>query len=132
METFYSQFSNVYKVLNTKTHFQILLSSLRICCLYGFKETFLESIARNSLEFFEILWIISLLIIILGTNIIVLICWALTRYAISKFFLFFFFWPYCAACGILVPPSGIKLFSPVLEAQSLTTGLNREVPILNL
>ena len=106
METFYSQFSNIYKVLNTKTHFQILLSSLRICCLYGFKETFLESIARNSLEFYEILWKISLLIIILGTNIIVLICWALTRYAISKFFLFFFF--FATLCSMWDPSSPIR------------------------
>ena len=33
-------------------------------------------------------------------------------------FLFYIFWPYPVACGILVLPPGIKPTSPALEAQS--------------
>ena len=34
-----------------------------------------------------------------------------------------YFWPCCAACGILVPQPGIEPVPPDLEAQSLNPGL---------
>ena len=43
---------------------------------------------------------------------------------------FFFFWPYPAACGILVPWPGIELMSSALEVQSLNHWTTREVPEL--
>ena len=42
---------------------------------------------------------------------------------------FLIFWPYCTACGILVPQPGIKLVSPALEEQSLKHCTTGEVPI---
>ena len=42
---------------------------------------------------------------------------------------FLIFWPYCTACGILVPQPGIKLMSPALEEQSLKHCTTGEVPI---
>ena len=41
-----------------------------------------------------------------------------------------FFWPHLAACGILVPRTGIKPVPPVLEAQSLNHWTAREVPVI--
>ena len=40
---------------------------------------------------------------------------------------FFFFWPYCMACGILVPQPGIKPAPPALEAWHLNQWTAREV-----
>ena len=34
----------------------------------------------------------------------------------------FFFWPHCAACGILVPRPGIEPVPPAVERGVLTTG----------
>ena len=46
---------------------------------------------------------------------------------------FFFFWPLCEACGILVPQPGIEPAPPAVAAQSLNHWSAREVPtILNL
>ena len=42
--------------------------------------------------------------------------------------LFSFFWPRCAACGILVAPPGIEPTPPEMEAWSLTHWTAREVP----
>ena len=42
--------------------------------------------------------------------------------------LFFFFWPHCMACGILVPSPGIEPTSPALEVWSLNHWTTREVP----
>ena len=39
-----------------------------------------------------------------------------------------FFWPRCAACGILVPQPGIKPTPPAVEARSLNHWTAREVP----
>ena len=39
---------------------------------------------------------------------------------------FFFFWPRCVACGLLVPPPGIEPLA--VEAQSLNHWTTREVP----
>ena len=36
--------------------------------------------------------------------------------------IFFFFWPYRTACGILVPQPGIEPVSPALEGGVSTTG----------
>ena len=43
------------------------------------------------------------------------------------YFLFFFFWPHCVACGILVPRPGIKPTSPAVEAWSLNHWTAREI-----
>ena len=40
---------------------------------------------------------------------------------------FFFFWPYCTACGILVPQAGTEPVPPAVEAQSLNHWTTREV-----
>ena len=40
----------------------------------------------------------------------------------------FFFWPRCAACGILVPRSGIGPRTPALGVWSLNHWTTREVP----
>ena len=47
-------------------------------------------------------------------------------------FLFFFFWPYHTAGGILVPQPGIQTAPPALEVQSLNPWTTREVLILLL
>ena len=39
---------------------------------------------------------------------------------------FFFLWPWCTACGILVPGPGIEPASPAAEAQSLNNWASRE------
>ena len=44
-------------------------------------------------------------------------------------FLFLIFWPRCAACGILVPWSGLEPASPALGEQSLNHWTDREVPL---
>ena len=41
---------------------------------------------------------------------------------------FFFFWPRCVLCGILVPQQGIRPMPPALEAWSLNHWTTREVP----
>ena len=41
---------------------------------------------------------------------------------------FFFSWPRCVACGILVPQPGIKPVPPAVEVQSLNHWTTREVP----
>ena len=41
---------------------------------------------------------------------------------------FFFFWPYCMACGILVPCLGIEPLSPALEVWSLNHWTARKFP----
>ena len=46
--------------------------------------------------------------------------------SISLFF--FFFWPHCAAYGIIVPQPGIEPSPPAVEAQSLTHWTARELP----
>ena len=43
---------------------------------------------------------------------------------------YFFFWPRCTACGILVPRTGIEHVPPALEAWSLNHWTTREVPLL--
>ena len=40
---------------------------------------------------------------------------------------FLFLWPYCTACGILVPSPGIEPVPPGLEARSLNLWTAREV-----
>ena len=40
----------------------------------------------------------------------------------------FFFWPHCAACGILVPQPEVEPVAPALEARSLNHWTAREVP----
>ena len=45
-----------------------------------------------------------------------------------KLVVFFFLWPCCEACGILVPPLGIKPTPSAVEAQSLNHWTTREVP----
>ena len=52
-----------------------------------------------------------------------------------QIFLFYFFFPFFsfsgqAACGILVPRSGIEPMPPALEAQNLNHWTTREVPCL--
>ena len=42
--------------------------------------------------------------------------------------LFFFSWPHCAVCGILVPQPGIKAMSPALGVWNLNHWTTREVP----
>ena len=42
---------------------------------------------------------------------------------------FFFFWPHCAACRILVPQPGIEPTPPAVEAQKLNHWTAREVPV---
>lgn len=44
----------------------------------------------------------------------------------SSFFLSFF-WPYCMACGILLPQSGIEPLHPRMGAQSLSHWITRAV-----
>ena len=44
---------------------------------------------------------------------------------------FFFFFPGCTACGILVPQPGIEPVPPALEARSLNHWTAREVPKLS-
>ena len=46
---------------------------------------------------------------------------------ICGFFLFYRFWPRCAACGILVPRTGIEPVPPAVEAWSLNHWTAREV-----
>ena len=47
----------------------------------------------------------------------------------SVFFcLFFTFWPYHRACGILVPGPGIEIMSPALQSPSVSHWTTREVP----
>ena len=46
----------------------------------------------------------------------------------SILFILFYFWPYHAACGILVPRPGTEPAPPALEAQSLNHWTTREVP----
>ena len=41
----------------------------------------------------------------------------------------FFFWPHCAACGMLVPQPGIEPMPPALGAQSLNHWTTREVAL---
>ena len=41
---------------------------------------------------------------------------------------FFFFWPRCVSCGILVPRPGIEPLPLALEAWSLNRWTTREVP----
>ena len=41
---------------------------------------------------------------------------------------FFFLWPHCATCGILVPRPGIEPAPPAVEAHSLNHWTAREVP----
>ena len=48
--------------------------------------------------------------------------------AFPQWILKIFFWPYCVACGILVPGSGIKLVPSAVEARSLNHWTAREVP----
>ena len=43
-------------------------------------------------------------------------------------FFFFFFWPHCTACGILVPQPGIEPGSLAVKARSPTHWTAREVP----
>ena len=45
----------------------------------------------------------------------------------SKEHKFLFFWPYCTACGILVPQPGTEPVPPAVEAQSLNHWTTREV-----
>lgn len=49
----------------------------------------------------------------------------------SFFSIYFIFWLYHMACGILVPQPGVKPMSPILEAWSLNHGTAREVPPLS-
>ena len=49
-------------------------------------------------------------------------------FKIKAVLFYFFFWPYHAACGILVPRSGIKPVLPAVEVQSLNHWTAREVP----
>ena len=52
--------------------------------------------------------------------------------SLLSYMLFFFLsWPRHAACRILIPPPGIKLALPAVEAQSLNHRIAREVPILH-
>ena len=56
--------------------------------------------------------------------------WDLEGYRefVGLFFFSVFFWPHCMACGVLVPPPGIKPAPPALEAQNLNHWTAREVP----
>ena len=45
-------------------------------------------------------------------------------------FIYFFFWPHCTACGILVPWPGIKPVPTVVEALNPNHWPTREFPIL--
>ena len=47
---------------------------------------------------------------------------------VFKFDFFFFFWPRCTACEILVPQPGIKPGPPAVEAQSPNHWIAREFP----
>ena len=49
-----------------------------------------------------------------------------------NFFFFLIFWPYRAACGILVPQPGIEPMPPPVEAQSLNHWTAREAPYLTI
>ena len=44
------------------------------------------------------------------------------------YYYFLIFWSHHAACGILVPRTGIKLAPPAVEMQSLNHWIAREVP----
>ena len=44
------------------------------------------------------------------------------------YYYFLIFWSHHAACGILVPRTGIKLAPPAVEMQSLNHWTAREVP----
>ena len=46
------------------------------------------------------------------------------------FWLFFFFWLYCTACGILVPRPGMEPVPPAVEARSPNHWTAREFPLL--
>ena len=54
------------------------------------------------------------------------------QFSLTAFFLFlfvwFFFWPHPAACGILLSRPGIEPVPPALEAWSLNHRTAREVP----
>ena len=51
--------------------------------------------------------------------------WDLEGYRefVGLFFFSVFFWPHCMACGVLVPPPGIKPAPPAWKLRILTTGL---------
>ena len=44
---------------------------------------------------------------------------------------YYYFWPPHVACGVLVPPPGIVLAPPAVEARSLNHWTNREVLMYN-
>ena len=48
--------------------------------------------------------------------------------SLATFYLFFFFWPCCVACIILIPWPGVEPMSPALESQNLNHWTIREVP----
>ena len=51
-----------------------------------------------------------------------------THFIFYFYFILFYFWPHCAACGILVSRPGIKPASPEVEVWSLNHWTAREVP----
>ena len=48
--------------------------------------------------------------------------------SLATFYLFFFVWPCCVACIILIPWPGMEPMSPALESQSLNHWTIREAP----
>ena len=62
---------------------------------------------------------------------IIVSLWGSTTRAVRESY-FWFLWPHCVACGILVPQPGTKPAPPAVEAQSLNHWTTREVPRVTL
>ena len=105
-------------VQDIQVSFSVFQRILMIFFMYSFLYTFLMKLTPKCIIFVFINWIYFLLF---SNYLLLLECYAiefkififyfsilLSSLINPDFFFFFFFWPCCAACGILVPSTGIE------------------------